>query len=115
MKKILRFFTLQICMLLRLPVFGQVDALTLCYPNVSETQITFVYAGDIWVAPKIGGLAHRLSSPKGEEMFPRFSPDGTQIAFSGNYDSNIDVYVISIRGGMLQRVTHHPDPDRLVD
>jgi tricorn protease len=115
MGKIFKFFILQASMLLCLPVFGQVDALMLRYPDVSETQITFVYAGDIWVAPKIGGLAHRLSSPKGEEMFPRFSPDGTQIAFSGNYDGNIDVYVLSTRGGMLQRVTHHPEPDRLVD
>jgi len=81
MGKIFKFFILQASMLLCLPVFGQVDALMLRYPDVSETQITFVYAGDIWVAPKIGGLAHRLSSPKGEEMFPRFSPDGTQIAF----------------------------------
>src|SRR5262247_3536002 len=65
-----------------------VDARMLRYPDVSATQIAFVYAGDIWVAPKKGGLALRLSSPKGEESVPRFSPDGSQIAFSGNYDGN---------------------------
>ncbi|MCP5102712.1 MAG: peptidase S41, partial [bacterium] len=96
-------------------VFAQVDARMLRFPDVSETQITFVYAGDIWVAPKEGGTAQRLSSPKGEETFPRFSPDGTQIAFSGNYDGNTDVYVVSVKGGVPHRVTHHPENDRLVD
>src|SRR5579864_3637125 len=71
-----------------------VDARMLRFPDVSATQIAFVYAGDIWVAPKSGGEAVRLSSPKGEETFPRFSPDGSQIAFSGNYDGNIDIYVV---------------------
>ncbi|MCK4774271.1 MAG: hypothetical protein KAT30_05780, partial [Candidatus Krumholzibacteria bacterium] len=60
--------------------FGQVDARMLRYPDVSATHISFVYAGDIWVVAKEGGVAHRLSSPRGEESFPRFSPDGTQIA-----------------------------------
>ena len=73
---------------------GEVDARMLRYPDVSATQIVFVYAGDIWVAPKTGGVARRLSSPRGEETFPRFSPDGSQIAFSGNYDGNIDIYVV---------------------
>src|SRR3954468_17712652 len=68
-----------------------VDARMLRYPHVSATQIAFVYAGDIWVAPKTGGGALRLSSPRGEETFPRFSPDGTQIAFIGNYDGNTDI------------------------
>ena len=53
---------------------GQVDARMFRYPDVSATQIAFVYAGDIWVVPKTGGVANRLSSPLGEEAFPRFSP-----------------------------------------
>src|SRR5437667_10991169 len=68
-----------------------VDARMLRYPDVSATQIAFVYAGDIWVAPKTGGDALRLSSPKGEETFPRFSPDGAQIAFRGNSDCKCDL------------------------
>lgn len=96
-------------------LYGQVDARLLRYPDVSETQITFVYAGDIWVAPKTGGLAQRLSSPKGEETFPRFSPDGKFIAFSGNYDGNIDIYVIPVGGGLPVRVTHHPYGDTMID
>ena len=60
--------------------FGQVDGRMLRYPDVSQSHICFVYA----VVDKAGGLAHVLSSPRGEESFPRFSPDGSQIAFSGN-------------------------------
>ena len=52
------------------------DARLMRMPAVSEKQIAFVYAGDIWIAPKDGGTAFRLSSPAGEELFPRFSPDG---------------------------------------
>ena len=95
--------------------FGQVDARMLRTPDVSQTQITFVYAGDIWVVDKAGGVAQRLSSPPGEEAFPRFSPDGSEIAFSGAYDGNLDVYVVSSAGGVPRRITHHPAPDRILD
>ena len=98
-----------------LEVNAQVDARMLRYPDVSATHITFVYAGDIWVAPKAGGTASRLSSPAGEETFPRFSPDGSQIAFSGNYDGNTDIYVIPAMGGTPERITHHPMSDRMLD
>ena len=92
-----------------------VNARMLRYPDVSATQITFVYAGDIWVAPKSGGPAMRLSSPKGEESFPRFSPDGSEIAFSGNYDGNMDIYVVPAGGGLPRRLTYHGDPDRMLE
>lgn len=105
------FISLQFCA----AAYGQVDARLLRYPDVSQKHITFVYAGDIWLAPKEGGTAHRLSSPKGEERMPRFSPDGKHIAFTGNYDGNGDVYVMSITGGLPVRVTHHPGDDRIVD
>ena len=98
-----------------LPLPAQIDARLLRYPDVSATQIAFVYGGDIWVVPKAGGVAQRLSSPRGEEMFPRFSPDGQRIAFSGNYDGNQDVYVIPVGGGVPERLTHHPAGDRMVD
>lgn len=64
---------------------AQIDARMFRYPDVSATHIAFVYAGDIWVVAKSGGLATRLSSPAGEEMFPRFSPDGSRLAFSAAY------------------------------
>lgn len=94
---------------------AQVDARMLQNPDVSQTHITFVYAGDIWVVPKTGGIASKLSSPQGQESFPRFSPDGSKIAFSGNYDGNQDVYVIPSMGGIPKRVTHHGMADRVLD
>jgi tricorn protease len=94
---------------------AQVDARMLRYPDVSATHITFVYGGDIWVAPKTGGLASRLSSPKGQESFPRFSPDGSTIAFSGNYQGNTDVYTIPAMGGAPRRLTWHSMGDRVLD
>ncbi|HET6681296.1 MAG TPA: hypothetical protein VFG84_08835, partial [Gemmatimonadaceae bacterium] len=97
------------------PAAAQTDARMFRYPDVSATQIAFVYAGDIWVVPKSGGVANRLSSPAGEESFPRFSPDGSRIAFSANYDGNTDTYVIPTSGGEPVRITYHPMGDRLVD
>jgi len=96
-------------------VQAQIDARMFRHPDVSATHITFVYAGDIWVMPKSGGLANRLSSPRGEESFPRFSPDGARIAFTANYDGNGDVYVVPSMGGEPVRVTHHPMGDRVID
>ncbi|RPJ86382.1 MAG: peptidase S41, partial [Acidobacteria bacterium] len=74
-----------------------------------------VYAGDIWLVPKTGGTAVRLSSPAGEESFPKFSPDGSSLAYSANYDGNVDIYVVSVSGGLPKRVTHHPMSDRVLD
>ena len=97
------------------PAAAQIDARMFRYPDVSASQIAFVYAGDIWTVPKAGGVATRLSSPAGEEMFPRFSPDGRTIAYSANYDGNLDVYAVAATGGMPVRLTHHPMGDRLID
>ena len=91
------------------------DALMLRFPDVSADKIVFAYAGDLWIVEKQGGIARRLSSPPGSELFPRFSPDGSRIAFSGNYDGNIDVYLIPAVGGTPKRLTHHPDPDLVVE
>ncbi|MFQ5787824.1 MAG: peptidase S41, partial [Thermodesulfobacteriota bacterium] len=91
------------------------DARMLRFPDVSAENIVFVYAGDLWIVPKEGGLARKLSSAKGHEIFPKFSPDGKTIAFSGNYDGNIDVYIIPAKGGIPNRLTHHPDDDLVVE
>ena len=94
---------------------AQIDAALLRYPDVSQTHIVFTYANDLWVVPKAGGLAWRLSSPAGVEVFPKFSPDGKSIAFTGNYDGNEDVYVIPSLGGIPNRLTYHGLNDRIVD
>ena len=97
------------------PAAAQIDARMLRQPDVSATQIAFVYAGDIWVAPKQGGVAVRLSSPRGEESFPRFAPDGKTLAYSANYDGNTDVYTVPAQGGDPSRLTWHPMTDRVLD
>jgi tricorn protease len=100
--------------ILSVPLAARTDARMFRYPDVSATQIAFVYAGDIWLAPRAGGAATRLSSPRGEEMFPRFSPDGTRLAYSANYDGNLDVYVVPTAGGTPTRLTHHPMGDMVL-
>jgi len=97
-----------------LQLFSQTDAGLYRYPDVSKTQIVFTYANDLWVMPKEGGDAVKLSSPLGVESFPRFSPDGKSIAFTGNYDGNKDVYVIPNTGGIPIRLTSHGSTDRVV-
>lgn len=97
------------------PLHAQIDASLMKFPDVSRTHIVFTYANDLWLVPKTGGQAIRLSSPAGVESFPRFSPDGSEIAFSGNYDGNLDVYVMPATGGVPRRLTSHGYGDRLVD
>jgi len=94
---------------------AQVDARLLQSPDVSQTQIVFTYAGDLWVVAKEGGVATRLSSPAGQELFAHFSPDGSRISYSANYDGNPDVYVMPTAGGVPTRVTYHGMNDRLID
>src|SRR6188474_423321 len=96
-------------------LFAQVDAGLFRFPDVSQTQIVFTYANDLWVIPKEGGTAIKLSSPAGVESYPKFSPDGKSIAFSGNYDGNNDAYTISVTGGVPIRLTSHGYSDRVVD
>src|SRR5512136_2146939 len=115
MKCVLTVLFLVLFVSVAVPALAAIDARLMRQPAVSATQIAFVYAGDIWVVPKAGGLAQRLSTPKGEESFPRFSPDGTLIAFTGNYDGNEDLYVMPTGGGLPNRLTHHPMTDRMVN
>jgi tricorn protease len=91
------------------------DALMLRFPDVSAKEITFVYAEDVWTVSKDGGIARRITSTPGIEAFPRFSPDGKTIAFSGNYGGNKDVYTISNVGSNLKRLTYHPDGENVID
>jgi tricorn protease len=87
------------------------DRLLLRHPAMSKTQIVFEYGGELWSVPRTGGAAHVLASGVDLLSDPIFSPDGSQIAFSGTYDKNTDVYVVSATGGQPRRLTYHPDPD----
>ena len=95
--------------------YGQISARLMRAPDVSETHIAFTYGNDIWIVAKSGGIAQRLSSPTGVEFFPKFSPDGQTIAFSGNYEGNTDVYSIPVKGGTPKRLTYHGMNDRVLD
>jgi len=94
---------------------AQIDAGLFRYPDVSENQIVFSYANDLWLVPREGGEAIKISSPPGVESNPKFSPDGKSIAFTGNYDGNKDAYALSVTGGVPIRLTEHGYTDRVVD
>lgn len=108
-------FLFSVLILLSSHLIAQVNASLFQYPDVSKTHITFSYGGDIWIVEKEGGLAHKLTSAEGMEILPKFSPDGSKIAFSGNYNGNVDVYVIPTLGGIPKRITSHGMVDRIVD
>jgi len=81
------------------------------FPDISHGQVVFAYAGDLWISAVKGGPARRLTSHPGDELYPKFSPDGKWIAFTGEYDGNPDVYVVPSSGGEPRRLTYHPGND----
>jgi tricorn protease len=85
------------------------QARLLRFPDVRGDVIAFVYAGDIWTVPAAGGTARRLTSHTGLELFPKFSPDGRWLAFTGEYDGTRQVYVIPVDGGEPRQLTFHND------
>ena len=93
---------------------AQAQPLLVQKPAVSQTRIAFSYGGDLWVVGRDGGEAQRLTAGMGVETDPQFSPDGSLIAFTGEYDGNRDVYVVPAAGGEPRRLTYHPDPDTVV-
>ena len=97
-----------------LPAADANGPLLLQQPAVSRTQIAFVFAGDLWTVPREGGKAERLTAGAGREYGPQFSLDGTQIAFTGEYDGNVDVFVIPAAGGVPKRLTWHPASDEVL-
>src|SRR6516165_2853473 len=79
-------------------------------PTLSKTSIVFEYGGYLWSVSREGGEARQLTTG-GHESSPVFSPDGTQIAFTGQYDGNTDVFVVPAEGGAPRRLTYHPAAD----
>ena len=75
------------------------------FPTTNGRQIVFCYAGELYTVAKEGGIARRLTSGPGYTSFPRFSPDGTQLAFTSQYDGNTEVYVMPAEGGAPKRLT----------
>src|SRR5437867_8579259 len=111
-----RMYTATLCVLASAVLCLAEDGkpLLLRKPTVSRTQIVFSYAGDLWIVGREGGESRRLTTAPGEETDPVFSPDATQVAFTGEYDGNVDVYVVPAAGGVPRRLTYHPGEDRVV-
>jgi tricorn protease len=87
------------------------DTKLLTQPAISAAHIAFIYAGDLYSADLNGGNVRRLTSDEGVETNPVFSPDGSTIAFSAQYDGNLDVFTVPVTGGAPTRLTWHPRPD----
>ena len=90
------------------------EPLLLQSPTLSQTQIAFAYGGEIWIVSRNGGDARRLVTGSDRLGGPIFSPDGTLIAYTGNYHGNDDVYVVPAAGGEPRRLTYHPGADDAV-
>ncbi len=84
------------------------------FADVHEDEIVFTYEDDLWLVPITGGTARRITNDPGAEVWAKFSPDGKWIAFTGQYDGGLDVYVMETGGGVPRRLTYHPAMDRVV-
>ena len=80
------------------------------FADIYKDKIVFSYAGDLWLVSSSGGVARRITTDPGLELFPKFSPDGKWIAFTGQYDGNFNVYVMPADGGEPKQLTFEPDP-----
>ncbi len=87
-------------------VNGQEEARLMRFPAIHGDQVVFSYAGDLYAVDKSGGIARKLTTDEGYEMFARFSPDGKNIAFTGQYDGNTEVYLMPAEGGVPKRLTY---------
>jgi tricorn protease len=92
--------------LLSVGLAGAQEARLMRFPAVHGNQVVFTYAGDLYTVPLNGGVARKLTSHIGYEMFARFSPDGKTIAFTGQYDGNTEVFTIPAEGGTPKRLTY---------
>lgn len=77
------------------------------FPDISSDKIAFMYGGNLWLVPRAGGVARRVTSSMGRELFPKFSPDGRWLAFTGQYDGNFNVYVMPAEGGQPKQLTFY--------
>jgi tricorn protease len=77
------------------------------FPDIYKDKIAFMYGGDLWLASSAGGTARRVTSHPGRELFPKFSPDGKWLAFTGQYDGNFNVYVMPSDGGQPKQLTYY--------
>ncbi|MBX2976241.1 MAG: PD40 domain-containing protein [Ignavibacteriaceae bacterium] len=106
MKKVL-FLILTFCVSLTI-AYAQKEMRLLRFPTINGNTVVFTYAGDLYSVDSKGGTARKLTNDVGTEVFPKFSPDGKYIAFTGQYDGNTEVYLIPAEGGTPKRLTFTP-------
>ena len=111
--KMIRNFSVSTLILVSLAVAQDDRILFARYPHISHGQIAFSYHGDIWVANEDGSGVRNLTNHVASDRFPRFSPDGTWIAFTSNRMGNDDVFVMPVAGGAPRQVTFHTTGDTL--
>src|SRR5580704_2847666 len=114
MKTICHFFASVVAIFCPFVVAAQASHPLLQRPTFNGSVIAFSYAGDLWTVDRNGGRASRLTTGTGIETDPVFSPDGSMIAFTGEYDGNTDVFVVPAIGGVPKRLTYHPAADSAV-
>lgn len=101
-----RFFLLTVLLALYVLLAAENEARILRFPAIHGNQVVFSYAGDLYTVNVTGGVARKLTSDPGYEIFPRISPDGKWIAFTGQYDGNTEVFLIPAQGGEPKRLTY---------
>jgi tricorn protease len=113
----LMFRTASLLLTLSLPAvaIGLEECKLLRQPDIQGDRIVFVYAGDLWTVGRGGGVAARLTAHAGVEIWPKLSPDGRSVAFTGEYDGNLDAFTIPAEGGEPKRLTFHPSPDQVAE
>ena len=103
MKKIL----LLLALMISAGLYAQDESRLMRFPAIHGDLVVFSFAGDLYTVPASGGVARKLTNDaEGYEMFARFSPDGSKLAFTATYDGNTEVFVMPATGGVPFRATY---------
>ena len=82
------------------------------FPNVGPDRIVFEANGSLWTVARTGGAATRLTQTSGQDIMPRYSPDGKWIAYTGIHAGVANVYVVPAEGGQPRQLTVFSKPGR---
>jgi tricorn protease len=76
------------------------------FPHVTGDQVAFVAADDVWLAPSSGGRAWRFTADAAPATTPRFSADGSQLAWASGKHGGMEVYAAGLADGSGVRLTY---------
>src|SRR5580693_6977276 len=108
MTRIFRSIILAIFLVVPLAISSEMpEGRLMRFADIYKDKLVFSYAGDLWLVTSSGGEARRITTDPGLELFPKFSPDGKWIAFTGQYDGNFNVYVMPAEGGQPRQLTFY--------